>query len=125
MTLEKAIEAFDAERSNGVSMAEKLRWISQLDYKISSEITRPRGDDEFMGYTVSTPLDTVLKAPDEYGELYPLYLNMKLDYMNGELARFNNSALLFNNMYRDMSNFVNRQRAVLKQTEIKAGDLYV
>ena len=125
MTLEKAIEAFDAERSNGVSMAEKIRWLSQLDYKISSDITVPRGDEEFKGYTVSTPLDTVLRAPDEYGEIYPLYLNMKLDYMNGELARFNNSALLFNNTYRDMSNFINRQRAVIKQTEIKAGDLYV
>ena len=125
MTLEKAIEAFDAERSNGVSMAEKIRWLSQLDYKISSDITVPRGDEEFKGYTVSTPLNTVLRAPDEYGEIYPLYLNMKLDYMNGELARFNNSALLFNNTYRDMSNFINRQRAVIKQTEIKAGDLYV
>ena len=125
MTLEKAIEAFDAERNNGVSMAEKIRWLSQLDYKISSDITVPRGDEEFKGYTVSTPLDTVLRAPDEYGEIYPLYLNMKLDYMNGELARFNNSALLFNNTYRDMSNFINRQRAVIKQTEIKAGDLYV
>ena len=125
MTLRKAIEIFDSERSNSVDIGKKIRWVSQLDYKISSEITEPRGDEPFKGYDISTPLETILKAPEEFGEIYGLYLNMKLDYMNGEIARFNNSALLFNNMYRDMSNFMNRKTAVLKQSEIKAGDLYV
>ncbi len=125
MTLEKSIEIFDSERSNSVDIAKKIRWISQLDYKISSEITEPRGDEVFGGYDITTPLTIILKAPDEFGEIYSLYLNMKLDYMNGEIARFNNSALLFNNMYRDLSNFMNRKQAVLKQTEIKAGDIYV
>ncbi len=125
MTLEKAIEIFDSERSNGVDIAKKIRWISQLDYKISCEISELRGAEPFKGYTETTPLTTELKAPDEYGEIYGLYLNMKLDYMNGEIARFNNSTLLFNNMYKDMNNFLNRKQAVLKQTEIKAGDLYV
>lgn len=125
MTLRKAIEIFDSERSNSVDIGKKIRWVSQLDYKISSEITEPRGDEPFEGYDISTPLETILKAPEEFGEIYGLYLNMKLDYMNGEIARFNNSALLFNNMYRDMSNFMNRKKAVLKQSEIKAGDLYV
>ncbi len=125
MTLQKAIEFFDSERSNSVDVSKKIRWISQLDYKISSEITEPRGDEAFKGYDIATPLNTPLKAPDEFGEIYCLYLNMKLDYMNGEIARFNNSALLFNNMYRDLSNFMNRKQAVLKQTEIKAGDIYV
>lgn len=125
MTLEKAVELFDSERSNGVDIDKKIRWISQLDYKINAELTEPRGEGEFSGYDASTPLSTSLKAPDEFGEIYGLYLNMKLDYMNGEIARFNNSALLFNNMYRDMSNFINRKKAVIKQTKIKAGDLIV
>ncbi len=125
MTLEKAIELFDSERSNGVDIDKKIRWVSQLDYKITAELTIPRGDAVFEGYDISTPLNTVLKAPDEFGEIYGLYLNMKLDYMNGEIARFNNSALLFNNMYRDMSNFINRRKAVLKKTKMKAGDLIV
>lgn len=125
MTLGKAIEIFDSERSNSVDMDKKVRWISQLDYKINLEITRPRGDEAFGGYDASTPLITVLKAPEEFGEIYSLYLNMKLDYMNGEIARFNNSALLFNNMYRDMNNYMNRKQAVLNQADIKAGDIYV
>ena len=125
MTLRDAIEIFDSERSNSVDVAKKIRWVSQLDYKINSEITVPRGDVAFNGYDISTPLDTVLKAPDEFSEIYSTYLNMKLDYMNGEIARFNNSALLFNNTYRDLNNYINRNQAVLRQAEIKAGDIYV
>lgn len=125
MTLEKAVEMFDSERSNSVDILKKIRWISQLDYKITTELTEPRGDRAFEGYTATTPLNTVLRAPDNYGEIYQLYLNMKLDYMNGEIARFNNSALLFNNMYKDLGNYLNRKQKVLKGTKIKAGDLYV
>ncbi len=125
MTLEKAVEMFDSERSNSVDILKKIRWISQLDYKITTELTEPRGDRAFEGYTATTPLNTVLRAPDNYGEIYQLYLNMKLDYMNGEIARFNNSALLFNNMYKDLGNYLNRKQKVLKETKIKAGDLYV
>ncbi len=125
MTLEKAIAHFDAERVNSLDVAKKIRWVSQLDYKIFSEITEPRGDGGFKPYNIASPLATPLRAPDEFAEIYTLYLNMRLDYMNGELARYNNSALLFNNMYRDMCNYINRNRQVLKKTQIKAGDIYV
>lgn len=125
MTLAKAIENFDFQRANSVNLERKIEWISQLDYKISSEITEPRGGEKFNGYSELTSLDTVLKAPDEYGEIYSLYMNMKLDYMNGEIARFNNSAMLFNRMYKELSDFTNRAQAVIKKTTIKAGDLYV
>ncbi len=125
MTLAKAIEKFDFQRSNSVTLERKIEWLSQLDYKIFSEITEPRGDAEFKGYTELTSLDTELKAPSEYGEIYTIYMNMKLDYMNGEIARFNNSAMLFNRMYKEMSDFVNRKQSVLKKNSIKAGGLYV
>ena len=125
MTLAKTIEKFDFQRSNSVTLERKIEWLSQLDYKIFSEITEPRGDDEFKGYTELTSLDTKLKAPAEYGEIYSIYMNMKLDYMNGEIARFNNSAMIFNRMYKEMNDFVNRKHAVTKKTLIKAGDLYV
>lgn len=125
MTLMQAVESFDSERANSVSIERKITWVSQLDYKISNELLVPRGARHFTGYTENTPLTTELKAPEEYKEIYPLYMNMKLDYMNGEIARFNNSTLLFNRMYKEMSDFINRNKAVIKKTEIKAGDLIV
>lgn len=125
MTLAKAVENFDFERANSVSIERKIAWISQLDYKISAELLEPRGAESFKGYTEMTSLETELKSPDEYGEIYSLYMNMKLDYMNGEIARFNNSTLLFNRMFKELSDFINRKQAVIKNTAIKAGDLFV
>jgi hypothetical protein len=122
MTLRDAIEIFDSERSNSVDVAKKIRWLSQLEYKINSEITVPRGDVAFKGYDISTPLDTVLKAPDEFSEIYSTYLNMKLDYMNGEIGRYNNSAMLFNRMYKEMHDFINRQKKIPVNTDLKAWD---
>ena len=125
MTLMKAVENFDSERVNNVSIERKITWLSQLDYKISSEILEPRGEEKFNGYTETTPLSQDLKAPEEFGEIYSLYMNMKLDYMNGEIARFNNSVLLFNRMYKEMNDFINRKKPIVAKTEIKAGDLLV
>lgn len=125
MTLSDIIEGFDKERKNELSLDVKLRWLSQLDMKISSEILSERRTEEFYGYDGTTPLTTVAKAPDEYGEIYICYLNMKLDYMNGEIGRFNNSAELFNHMYKEMQDFINRRSKVLINRKIKAGKLYV
>ena len=125
MTLSDIIERFDKERKNELSIDIKLRWISQLDIKISSEILSERQSENFYGYDGTTPLGTVAKAPEEYGEIYICYLNMKLDYMNGEIGRFNNSAMLFNRMYKEMHDYINRKTMVKVNTIIKAGKLYV
>ena len=124
MTLGKIIEAFDKERANSISLSMKIRWISALDLKISSELLEIRGGEEFGGYDETCSLQIKVKAPEEYSEIYGLYLNMKLDYLNGEIGRFNNSAMLFNRCYAQMSDFVNRKKAVVKNPTIKAGKLY-
>ena len=122
MTLADVIERFDSERANNVSTLTKMRWISQLDLKIWCEILKPRGDKECIVYGEETPLDADVKAPEEYAEIYTLYLNMKLDYMNGEIGRYNNSAMLFNRMYKEMHDFINRQERIPVNTALKAGD---
>ena len=125
MTLSEIIEGFDKERKNELPLDIKLGWISQLDYKISSEILSDRQSEAFRGYNGTTPLGTVVKAPAEYGEIYVCYLNMKLDYMNGEIARFNNSAMLFNRMFKELHDYINRKTPVTKKTSLKAGGIYV
>ncbi len=125
MTLAKAIENFDAEHPNNAPFHLKVQWISNLDHKIYGEILIPRGKGEFEGYDQTTPQDTVLASPDCYGEIYTYYLAMKLDYINGEVARSNNNALLFNRIYKELFDYINRQTPVSKNTAITAGDLNV
>lgn len=124
MTLGKAISLFDTQRKNSVSGALKIRWLSELDMKISAEFLVPRGENGFTGYSDSQSTDTELLAPESYSEIYPCYLNMKNDYMNGEINRYNNSALIFNRLYYEMGNFINRNKAVIKNTAVKAGKIY-
>ena len=125
MTLTNAIENFDECRANSVGLVQKIRWISELDSKINDEYLINRGGDEFEPYTLETSGEVNLKAPECYSEIYALYLNMKLDYFNGEITRFNNSATLFNRLYKEMGDAINRRTPVGVNTKIKAGDLYV
>lgn len=125
MILAKAVELFDKERVNSVPYETKIEWISQLDMKISSDFSEPRGGEKFNGYNETVSPKMKLKAPEAYREIYGLYLNMKLDYLNGEIARFNNSAILFNKLYVEMGNYINRNEKVLSNTVLKAGALYV
>ena len=122
MTFAEVIENFDSERTNNVSIITKKRWISQLDLKIWGEILKPRGDKAYIGYGKEIPLDAVVKAPDEYSEIYTLYMNMKLDYMNGEIGRYNNSAMLFNRMYKEMHDYINRNERLPSNTDLKMGE---
>lgn len=125
MTLINAIEEFDKYRKNDVSPEQKIKWISELDRKINSDYLLLRGGNSFENYSLQTPYTTQLKAPEEYSEIYSLYLNMKFDYINGEITRFNNSAMLFNRLYKEMGDAINRKTKVMVNTKIKAGDLYV
>ncbi len=125
MNLRETIESFDNQKANTVSLETKIKWLSQLDYKIFSDILSDRIGGEFLGYNAQTSLETSLLAPEEYGDIYILYLNMKTDYKNGEIGRYNNSAMLYNRAYMEMSDFINRKNAVKKKTKIKAGDIYV
>ena len=125
MTLIEAIQAFDDCRSNELSLEQKIMWISELDKKISAEHLEIRGYERFNGYSYQHSMNEVVKAPEEFSEIYTLYLNMKLDYMNGEISRYNNSALLFNRAYKELGDAINRKLKVLKNSKIKAGDLYV
>ncbi len=125
MTLINAIEEFDKYRKNDVSFEQKIKWLDELDRKINSEYLIPRGGEAFEEYSIHTPYNILLKAPQEYSEIYSLYLNMKLDYVNGEITRFNNSATLFNRLYKEMGDAINRKTKIAVNTKIKAGDLYV
>ncbi len=125
LTLIQAIEKFNAERGNALSLKSEIEFISELDYKISSEYLETRGGETFEGYDLTTPYSTVLKAPAEYSEIYFTYLNMKLDYINGEIVRYNNSAVLFNRLFKEMGDSINRKKKVVKNCEIKAGNNYV
>lgn len=63
---------------------------SYADAKEQVELTRM--DILFSGYTEDTNPDTVLIVPAPWDALYLYWLEAQIDYYNGEMDRYNNSA---------------------------------
>lgn len=123
MTIGEALERMDGLKPNTYGEDEKIGWLAALDARIHEEIrmTHEHGESEegFAGYTGETDRDTELLAPAPYDELYLYYLESKIDYYNGEMGKFNNSAAMFNAAYADYANYINRTRMPLCGQEMR------
>ena len=78
MTVEKVLEFFDKETENDVPLELKEQWISELDKKIASELNKGRAGLNFDAYMPGDDASTQLNAPEEYSEIYLIYLKMKI-----------------------------------------------
>lgn len=111
MTIIEAINRIDGLKPNIYSQSEKVRWLSQLDGFVKNDIVDTHeGSDAitFSGYDDETSIDTVLLIPSPYEDVYIHYLEMKIDYSNGETIKYNNSAMMYNNAYSSFEKWYNR-----------------
>jgi hypothetical protein len=108
MTALKALEIFNNETENEISDELKKQWLSELDVKIAGEVNNGRNTLSKTAFLPDNALTTELTAVNEFSEIYIAYLRMKMNYMLGEIERYNNSAAIFNRLYYEMTNFVSR-----------------
>lgn len=112
MTISEAINRTDAVKPNAYDETRKILWLSELDGMIKSDIidTHEGGKDvPFIGYDIDTDVTTELLVPAPYDILYLRYLEMKIDYSNGEYRKYNNSTLMFNAAYEAFEKYYNRK----------------
>ncbi len=111
MTLMEAINRIDSLKPNTYSQVEKIRALSVLDGLIKLNLFDTHEGAEavvFDGYTEETSLTTNLLVPAPYDELYLYWLESKIDYWNGEMARYNNSISMYNTAYTEFEKYYNR-----------------
>ena len=111
MTLHETIAQLDALKYNTYTQAEKLHWLSNLEGRIRREIldTHVGGPEgSFIPFTQDTPMDTVLSIGEPWHEIYLRYLEMQVDYANGEIEKFNNSSAIFQAVYDAFARHYNR-----------------
>lgn len=108
MTVSEVLENYNEENQNDISENSKKRWISEIDKKIVSELIKNREGLSCEFYSLKKEASFILNAPEEYEEIYSVYLKMKTDYYLGETERYNNSAKIFNHLYFEMGNFISR-----------------
>lgn len=138
MTIREAIEAVDRLTPNQYENIDKVRWLSELDGVVYLEIEKTHGsgnpvcepwvrtrdpldrewcgcvpqekpnEQTFEGYPETVDLDTKLRIPWPYDEIYRWYLEMKISDANGEMTRYNNAMTKYNAYYTAYQDFYNR-----------------
>lgn len=111
MKIIEAIDRVDDLKPNDYSQEEKVIWLSNLDWMVKTEIidTHEGAEDvTFDGYEINAPIDTEMLIPKPYEELYIHWLESRIDYANGEYAKYNNSITMFNNLYAAFTRYYNR-----------------
>ena len=112
MTINEAIQAVDSLKPNGYSELEKIGWLSELDGTIKEEIidTHEGAEDiSFNGYDEETPLEQELLVDAPYDRIYKSWLESRIDYANGDYAKYNNSVTVFNTDYLSFQRAYNRK----------------
>lgn len=142
MTIREAIDAVDSLRPNQYNTEDKIRWLAVLDQNIQNSVIDYHCDGkkpvrvptgwiyadrlypvydepgeeaetkEPLNYTEEN-LDDQLIAPFPYDEMYVYYLEMKIDYENGETTRYNNDAAMYNTHYNNFVKAYNKEHVPL------------
>ena len=111
MNIIETIHVIDAVKPNGYDQSQKIKWLNTLDGIIKKEIIDTHEGGEmvvFDGYTDETNLTTELLVPAPYDDIYIRYLEMQIDYANGEYGKYNNSKVMYNETYSAFDRYYNR-----------------
>ena len=111
MTIMDALYRIDEVKPNSYSQTEKIKWLSSLDGVIKNEIIDTHEGGEgvvFNGYDENTNLATELLVKAPYDDIYIRWVEMQIDYANGEYGKYNNSMEVYNTAYTAYANYYNR-----------------
>lgn len=123
MTIKECIDLVDDVKPNQYSIENKVAWLSYLDGMIINDVIKTHEGykneyDEFIGYSADR-LGAKLIVESPYDTLYVAYLKMKIDEENGETARYNNSATMFNSYYSVYKKHYNKMYMPLSENVMK------
>ena len=112
MTIKECIDLVDNLKPNSYSIEDKVNWLSFIDMTIINDVLKTHEGydaryDDFTGYSPDV-LNASLIVPSPYDRLYTSYLAMKIDEHNGETARYNNSAMMFNSYMAEFRKWYNK-----------------
>ncbi|MDD3369127.1 MAG: hypothetical protein PHP50_09620 [Lachnospiraceae bacterium] len=112
MKIKEVIDRVDSVKPNSYETEDKVRWLSYLEGTIFNDVIKTHEpelemEEEFQGYTPDD-LERDLYVRFPYDELYVAYLKMKIDEENGETARYNNSAVMYNTIFTNFAKQYNK-----------------
>ncbi len=123
MTIKECIDNVDNIKPNEYSIEDKVKWLSFIDQIIINDVLKTHEGydgryDDFAGYSEDKLSETLI-VQSPYDRLYAAFLKMKIDGENGETARYNNSASLFNSYMMEYRKFYNKTHMPLNITDAR------
>lgn len=104
MTALEAIALADGQQPNALPLADKLRWLNQVETEVRALLARC-GQAAGAGEMAA---DTVLLAPAPYEGIYTYFLEAQLHYANQEYLKFNNAMSMFSALWQEYASAVRR-----------------
>lgn len=101
MTVREAIDWVDEKKHNVYSGEDKLQWLSQV------EAMAERLESRYDGFRPGRELgmESVLRIPAPFDQLYLRWLEGQIDYANQEYLKYNNAMTLFNSLWTEYANW--------------------
>ncbi len=108
MTIDTCLRFVDTVMPNSFPEAVKRSFLGEVEGKVRVELLGEEPDPVAF-LPASAPGDTVLTAPAPYDQLYWLYVTAMMDYAGGDIARYENTAALFNAVYQSYGKWLRRR----------------
>lgn len=124
MTIKECIDIVDNLKPNQYTIKDKVMWLSFIEHIIINEVLKTHEGydgryDDFEGYS-EDKISVTLIVPSPYDRLYTAFITMKIDELNGETLRYNNSAILYNSYMTEYRKFYNKTHMPLDATSHRA-----
>ena len=124
MTINEVLALVDDLKPSNISTERKIGWLNDLDRRVFDDIfARHERDastpETFAGYTEVTDEETVLLIPEPHCEVYRWFLEMQIDLANMEMAKYNNSMMLFTAAWNDYAGAYHRTHMPITTANFK------
>ncbi len=122
MTLGETVRRFDLLYPNAMELPLKVALVSRLEGRLNAELLPLYGeaDPDFTGYEAAADENRPLLIPFPFDDIYIKFLAAENDLINGDTARYNNSAAVFNAAWDMLAAYYNRTRAPRAAPRLRA-----
>ena len=118
MKLVEVLRDVDQTRPNAYTDAEKIAWLNTIEGRVYTDILQKAEgfEGEFIPFAEGQE-ERELAVPVPFTDLYTYYLASKIDFFNGDTARYNDSIVLYNKAWDDYAAWY-RENHKPKQTNL-------
>ena len=116
--LQEVLSKVDNIKPNGYSDEQKTAWVNKVEGMVQVEIMELLEADVII-YDWSTDAEMELLVKHPYSDIYEYYVLAMIDFMNGDVASYQNSMMMFNMTYEEYGKWYKRNKQANANVYVK------